>query len=433
MNRGDINKITNNYILKSLFAYLKYDKILKLVNINKGLQNRLDINLDNYKEIFNFPKYEYTKYERTFEKTNIAGGSQEWGFFFLIFLIVLCVTCIFFIYSLIYSILLVTMDLFDDNNSEENFEKSSVNIIKKINACTFILDIVILPTPFLLLFIFNKYENDYGLKKYIKAFILIIINLTHFSFEGLIIWKLVLSYKIIKGSITWFMVMDYIFIFLNFFYIIYLVFSSYIYFADCGINIKTITEIDLISFNDIKINDFSLPENFLSRNLKERKKYVLNNYSNYTYKLTSNQYYLINTINNFRQKKRINKLRVNNKIPNYLIDRPTELMINSGQNFFKLSDTEFLFKFQEGNFEENFEKKNENIINILSKDNLNQINIISKGEYEYIFIYGNFNSFYNYYDDEKYSNEMYGKEDYQRLKNYDYNIPINSSYKKYSE
>ena len=159
----------------------------------------------------------------------------------------------------------------------------------------------------------------------------------------------------------------------------------------------------------------------------------MNNYSNYTYKLTSNQYYLINTINNFRQKKRINKLRVNNKIPNYLIDRPTELMINSGQNFFKLSDTEFLFKFQEGNFEENFEKKNENIINILSKDNLNQINIISKGEYEYIFIYGNFNSFYNYYDDEKYSNEMYGKEDYQRLKNYDYNIPINSSYKKYSE
>ena len=322
MNKGNINKITNNYILKSLFAYLKYDKILKLVNINKGLQNRLDINLDNYKEIFNFPKYEYTKYERTFEKTNIAGGSQEWGFFFLIFLIVLCVTCIFFIYSLIYSILLVTMDLFDDNNSEENFEKSSVNIIKKINACTFILDIVILPTPFLLLFIFNKYENDYGLKKYIKAFILIIINLTHFSFEGLIIWKLVLSYKIIKGSAAWFMIMDYFFIFLNFFYLLYIGLSSFVYFADCGVNIETRTEIELISFNGIKINNFSLPGDFLNWKLKERKKYVLNNHRKFVHNLTSNQYNLINTINDYRHKKGIDKLIVDNKIPNYIFDRP---------------------------------------------------------------------------------------------------------------
>ena len=49
MNKGDINKITNNYILKSLFAYLKYEKLLKLVNNHKGLQNRLGINLQNYK------------------------------------------------------------------------------------------------------------------------------------------------------------------------------------------------------------------------------------------------------------------------------------------------------------------------------------------------------------------------------------------------
>ena len=37
INKGDINKITNNYILKSLFAYLKYKKILKLVNNKKGV------------------------------------------------------------------------------------------------------------------------------------------------------------------------------------------------------------------------------------------------------------------------------------------------------------------------------------------------------------------------------------------------------------
>ena len=114
MNKGNINKITNNYILKSLFAYLKYEKILKLIKNNKGLQNRLGINLNNYKEIFNFPKYEYTKYVKTFEK-KIKTTGLDWAYFFVV-LIVSCITCIFFIYSLIYSILLVTMDYFDDNN-----------------------------------------------------------------------------------------------------------------------------------------------------------------------------------------------------------------------------------------------------------------------------------------------------------------------------
>ena len=130
------------------------------------------------------------------------------------------------------------------------------------------------------------------------------------------------------------MIMDYFFIFLNFFYILYIVFCSCGYFSDCGSNIETKTEIELISFNDIKINNFSLPENFLNWKLKERKKYVLNNYRDFIYNLTSEQYNLINTINDFRYKKGIHRLRVDNKIPNYIIDRPAELMINSEQNFF---------------------------------------------------------------------------------------------------
>jgi len=59
INKASINRISNKNILKLLFSFLKYKKFLKLVRNNKGLQKRLDINLNNYKEISEFPKYEY--------------------------------------------------------------------------------------------------------------------------------------------------------------------------------------------------------------------------------------------------------------------------------------------------------------------------------------------------------------------------------------
>ena len=64
-----------------------------------------------------------------------------------------------FIYLLIYSILLVTDGNFDESNSKENFNISTANIIKKINANIFILDTVTLATPFLYLFLYMQTMN----------------------------------------------------------------------------------------------------------------------------------------------------------------------------------------------------------------------------------------------------------------------------------
>ena len=161
-----------------------------------------------------------------------------------------------FIYSIIYSILLVSLGSFDDSNTKENYNKSLANIIKKINALTFILDGVAIATPFLFnIYIFIEIETDYCIDRFIKSSILIIIDLTHFSFEGFIIWKLVLSYRIKKGGVTWFMVMDYIFLILNFIYILYILFFSLAYFIDSGRAIKKIKKCTLNSFNGISIND----------------------------------------------------------------------------------------------------------------------------------------------------------------------------------
>jgi len=234
--------------------------------------------------------------------------------------------------------------------------------------------------------------------------------------------------------------MDYTFIFLNFFYILYIVLLSSIYFEESGRNIETIKEIKLISFNGIEINEYALPKNFMKWGKKERKKFVLNNYTNYTYNFTSSQYNLINLINGFRQYKHLLKLRVDNKIPEFIVNWPVELMLNSEQNLFKFSNKNFLFKFYNGQFKENLFKNDQSIINILSKDNLNHINIISQGEYEFVFICDKLycNSYYKKYYDEKDLNDIFlydddVEEDYQRINFSDYRNIIKRSYKKYNE
>ena len=137
MKKTSINRISNKNLLKSLFSFLKYKQILKLVRNNKGLQKRLDINLNNYKEISEFPKYEYFNSVEIAKKRKKARTGLEWAYMFLN-MIISCITCIFFTYLLIYSILLVTEGNFDESNildfdvlnNKENFSIFLILIIK---------------------------------------------------------------------------------------------------------------------------------------------------------------------------------------------------------------------------------------------------------------------------------------------------------------
>ena len=43
-------KINSEYILKQIFSLIDYDQILKLVKNNKSLQNRVGIDIINYKQ-----------------------------------------------------------------------------------------------------------------------------------------------------------------------------------------------------------------------------------------------------------------------------------------------------------------------------------------------------------------------------------------------
>ena len=386
--KADINKVSNNQSLKSIFSYINYLKILKIVQKNKRLQTRLGINIQNYKDFVDFPKYEYNKIEQIVDTEKSRIHSTD-GVYLVLF--PCCCFCILFIYSLIYSILLVSLDSFDDSNTKEYYNKSFADIIKKINVFTFILDGIIVSNPLILMFyIFNNdYYSDYGIKKIIKSLIIIIINLSHIIFEGIIIWKLYLSYKIKKGGLLWFMRMDYTFLVLNFFCFLYVLLLSVIFFRNSGKNIAYKSFYVLESFNGIKINNFILPFNFDKWDKKDRKKFILKKYHVYEYKNSTINRDLVNSINSFRRDKNISTLffdEFSPNIPDFIVKKPLELLLNSDQNIFKISDKKYLIKLPIGIFKSEFEKRNPNIIKILLNDELDTIQIIPEGEYENIII-----------------------------------------------
>ena len=294
-----INKISNDYILKSLFLYINYAQTLKLIQKNKNLQNRLGVKLENYKKLSNFPNYEYIKESQVIEKKfygdidDIAAMTKGYQ--------LLCSSCAslcLFIYILIYSILLVSLNTFDDSNTKDNYDKSIKKTIKIINICLFIFVIfVVVSWSLLIFYIYQNCIGDYGCKKVLKYLLIIIINMIHILFECLVIWKLYLSYKILDGSTPWFMKMDYAFIFINFGYTLFFISCSVYFFKTSGKRVELSSKIYLISFNNIKIRDFILPDDFDEWEIKKRKKFVLDNYKNYEYELSTEQFLLNININ----------------------------------------------------------------------------------------------------------------------------------------
>ena len=209
MSRSDnIFNISSEYTLKTIFSFIKYNKVLKIVNHNKSLQNKLEINLQNYQTYSNY-QYIKRKITRTYDPRE--NECVEMGKIFFTSLI----TFIFFVYVFIYSILLVSLESFDNSNTKINYDKKALNIINRINSYLILFIIFIIGSFFLLLcFILKNCYSDSTKLKRIKLLMLLVIDLIYVTYECLIIWKLSLSYKIKKNEndTTWFMTCDYIFI-----------------------------------------------------------------------------------------------------------------------------------------------------------------------------------------------------------------------------
>ena len=184
----------------------------------------------------------------------------------------LCIIVI-FLYSLIYAILLVSLDGFDKNNIKENSE-NSIDIINKLNKSLFGLAFFLIPTYFIItIFIMDIYKSN-DCQRFLKLVLMIFFILVHALFEGLIIWKIVLEYDIKKVKSTWFIRMDFSFLVLNFIFMVYLIGETIVikdlYYIQYQIHY--INYLYISSINSIKITSIELPNNFDSIKKKEKKK-----------------------------------------------------------------------------------------------------------------------------------------------------------------
>ena len=383
-NKSIIFNIHNKNNIKLVFSYLDFQYILKLTKNNKRLQKILGINLEIYKNKSN-PKYVLEKKKDSknyyfLKKSNILPNNRLHYINFL--LLFFLYNIIFLIYTLIYTIILVIKDTFNEKNAKENYEKK-FKIIKIINLSIFAYITIIILTVYIFIFQFEWISL-------IKIILLILINLINILFEILIIWKLILSYKIKKNGITWFMRMDYSFIFFNFIYNLLSILGIFIYYYYYIIPYHKFlnhhTFYFITSFNNIKINDYKVSNDFLKMNEKEKTQFLLNNYKNMEYINTNDEKNLITMINAYREKNNLPILKFNKKLKlNDYIKESSEIMINPEQNLF-IEDKEYLFKYPIGDFEKEFKNKNYNILAVLQKENLNYIKIITKDNFEFIYI-----------------------------------------------
>ena len=407
---ADIFKISNKYLLKTLFGYIDDSiYILKLVKYNKKLQAKLGLNIQNYKNHSDLPKYTFLKKKTIQERVY---GHHDYRNERLAYLLRICFTscgyCTYFTYLLIYAILLKALDTFDESNTINNYNETSKIIINKLNSFLFILiGWIVFAWALLIFFVYRNCYRDYGIIKIIKTIIIIIIDSINIIYEGLMIWKLVLSYEIKSEKIPWFMIMDYIFIFIHFFHICLLILISYLFFIYSGVRIKFSEKCVLTSFNNVNIKYYTLPQNFDKWSKKERKRFVTDNSKKYRYNTDNRTEYgmnmLLMSINQLRKQYLLPNITIDYRriIPNFVIKEPSEMLLYQGNKIIKLSNKEYLFKMDINHMLIEITEKNNEILNIIRKNNLNYINYIIMNKNDYIILFDyEYNEYYNSQNDE---------------------------------
>ena len=146
----------------------------------------------------------------------------------------------------------------------------------------------------------------------------------------------------------------------------------------------------LFLYKDIKIKKYELPDNFNS--MENKRKYLESKANYFEIEYSNNDIELIKAINKTRINKNLNQLIIDYKIPNFIIEGSSEIIL-SPNNVFKILNTKYVIKF---NNEDDFKKikEDKDIIRILLKPILDKINIIQQNDNKYITVFEDFDNKY---------------------------------------
>ena len=122
---------------------------------------------------------------------------------------------------------------------------------------------------------------------------------------------------------------------------------------------------------------------------KNKKKYISDKKYNFQFMLNKEQLDLISLINEFREKNKLEKFTIDwdKKLPNFILNESSELILFSYHNIFRIRNQAYLFRYKIGEFENNFRDNNSDVINIILKPNLNRIIILKQNNIEFILVY----------------------------------------------
>ena len=378
-------KIKSQYIMKEIFSFLDYNYSLKLIKNNKEIQKRLEIGIQNYKERTSYQLFERKEIINRIPELN--GILVEYHIRSLAEIF----TVIFFIYAAICALILNSIGTFNEKNTKNNFNKNYLKIINKINLSLFgFLPFFLISYLIIFVWATRDYYSDNCKIKWTKMILMVLIIFIFFCYDIFIIIKLILSYRIKKDKITWFMRLDNSLIYLIAYYLYLSTKATYKYCKYAGKRGIKPKKIILKKFRDIKIDESELPDNFDKMSDYEKRKYFLNRKNFYKISISAEQKKIINEINKFRKENNIDKLNYDKVIyfKDLLIDKYSELFLYDHENIFKISNNNYVLKYSISEFKDIFNNKEKNLTEILLNDHLKKIIIIEKNDFYLIILKG---------------------------------------------
>ena len=365
-----LNKIRSNYNLKDILIYSFRDmkSVFKFVAYNKVLLNKLDINIKDY--------YDY--------KIKIVADKEDFN---SCFLFIICEIIFAFIPLIIYDTTFYSKRKFNDKILVESYDNKKKNYVDIMdNYITYIFFGFLLLFYLFIIIIYNKINKISLYNLIFKIFqthfficlSYLITYIRKFVFTQII--NIELMEKIYKetNKLLWFYLFD-------IFLIIFLTLG--LYFSCTLLNFKI--TIILSQINGINICKFELPLEFekLNKINKIGMIFKKENMKKYICILDGTQLILINKINELREKNNIPKLKYDKKqhLPDYIINKKTELIFYKENYIYKFSKNYYLIKYPTSECQKDI--SDEKYINILSIDFLDKINIMRKDNYEYIMLY----------------------------------------------